>query len=64
MTLADRRLLLELGAVLIIKLILIALLKVFFFSPDPESVEPVPSRLLHTETETATPPHDRSNKEH
>ncbi|WP_226667485.1 hypothetical protein [Microbulbifer aggregans] len=61
MTLADRRLLLELGAVLIIKLIIIVLLKIVFFSPDPEKAEPVPSRLLHTEA--ATPPHDHRNKE-
>ncbi|MFV8782157.1 cytochrome oxidase putative small subunit CydP [Microbulbifer sp. SA54] len=61
MTLADRRLLLELGAVLIIKLILIALLKIFFFSPDPEKVEPVPARLLHSEANT--PPRDHGDKE-
>lgn len=36
MTISDRRLLIELGAVLIIKLILITLIKIYFFSPDPE----------------------------
>ena len=61
MTLADRRLLLELGVVLIIKLILIALLKFFFFSPDAEKVEPVPSRFL--QLETSPPPLDHTNKE-
>ncbi|WP_295800078.1 cytochrome oxidase putative small subunit CydP [uncultured Microbulbifer sp.] len=61
MSLTDRRLLLELGAVLVIKLILIILLKIFFFSPDTENIEPVTSRFLHTET--SPQPLDHTDKE-
>ncbi|WGL17673.1 hypothetical protein PVT68_05105 [Microbulbifer bruguierae] len=46
MTLSDRRLLIELGAALIIKLILITLIKIHYFSPDPERTEPVPKRFF------------------
>ncbi|WP_105103732.1 hypothetical protein [Microbulbifer pacificus] len=46
MTLSDRRLLVELGAVLIIKLILIALIKIHFFSQAPDQTASVPSRFF------------------
>ncbi|QKX17823.1 cytochrome oxidase putative small subunit CydP [Microbulbifer sp. YPW1] len=46
MTLSDRRLLIELGAVLIIKLILITLIKIYFFSPPPERAAPDPARFF------------------
>ncbi|WP_078084083.1 cytochrome oxidase putative small subunit CydP [Microbulbifer mangrovi] len=46
MTLSDRRLLIELGAVLVIKLILITLIKIYFFSPSPEHTVPDPARFF------------------
>lgn len=61
MTLADRRLLRELGVVLIIKLFLIFLLKVFFFSPEAGNVEPVASRFMSPEP--SPPPNDHADKE-
>ncbi|MCK7597694.1 hypothetical protein M0G74_10480 [Microbulbifer sp. CAU 1566] len=46
MTLSDRRLVIELGAVLIIKLALITLIKIHYFSPDPEQAAPVPAHFF------------------
>ena len=46
MTLSDRRLLIELGAVLIIKLIVITLIKIHFFSPAADQLEPDPARFF------------------
>lgn len=60
MTLSDRRLLIELGAVLVIKICVIILLKIFFFSPDTERTEAVTSRFIPVES--AAPPDNHTNE--
>ncbi|WP_299599423.1 hypothetical protein [uncultured Microbulbifer sp.] len=56
MSFSDRRLLVELGAVLIIKLILITLIKIHYFSPDPETTVPAPERFFSDKPKPAASP--------
>ena len=67
MSLSDRRLLVELGVVLIIKLVLITAIKLAYFSPGAEQTVPVERHFLREEpgngpTE-AKPHHEIADKE-
>lgn len=52
MSLSDRRLLIELGAVLVIKILLITVIKIQFFSPDTAQ-QPTPAEHFLRASEQA-----------